>query len=177
MNDNFYITRAAAAHMLDCDVRSLSTWQNSDIDPLPVAVKGERRGQSHRYDPQALTKWKVRQELAKVLEDGAVLDLNNERAKLAKLQAAKVQLDISERKAELVAPDELLDLFTRMIMATRSHFLAMPSRWAPMLINIKTVPEMFEQLQDAVYQALTEMADRPVQDLLKMDVPESETNE
>jgi phage terminase Nu1 subunit (DNA packaging protein) len=107
MNDNFYITRAAAAYMLDCDVRSLSTYQNRDIDPLPVAEKG-KRGQSHQYDPKALVRWKVRQELARVLEDGAVLDLNNERARLASAQADKTEMDNQIKRGEY-APIEALE--------------------------------------------------------------------
>jgi phage terminase Nu1 subunit (DNA packaging protein) len=158
MNHKLYITRAAAAYLLDCDVRSLSTYQNRDVDPLPIAEKG-KRGQSHRYDPQALMKWKVRQELAKVLEDGAVLDLNNERAKLAKLQAAKVQLDLDDRAGKFVPLDNLEQEFTRIILAVRMHFLAIPAKCAPSVFACESVSETAEKIQMHVYESLTDLSE------------------
>ena len=94
--------------MLDCDVRTLSTYQKREADPLPVAVKG-KRGQSHQYDPQAVLKWKVRQALAQLMidEDGSVLDLEHERARLAKEQADKIARENAIRDGEL-APIEAL---------------------------------------------------------------------
>jgi len=94
--------------MLDCDVRTLSTYQKREADPLPVAVKG-KRGQSHQYDPQAVLKWKVRQVLAQLMidEDGSVLDLEHERARLAKEQADKIARENAVRDGEL-APIEAL---------------------------------------------------------------------
>jgi phage terminase Nu1 subunit (DNA packaging protein) len=106
MNDKFYISRPAAAYLLNCDVRSLSTYQTRDIDPLPVAEKG-KRGQSHRYDPQALMRWKLRQALAKVTNDDSPLNLEQERARLASAQADKAEMDNSVKRGEH-APVELL---------------------------------------------------------------------
>ncbi len=108
MTDTYTINRTQVAYMLDCDVRTLSTYQKRQTHPLPVAVKG-KRGQSHQYDPQAVLKWKVRQEVARlsVVDDGSVLDLEYERARLAKAQADKTERENTVRDGEL-APIEAL---------------------------------------------------------------------
>lgn len=166
-SDKFLISRAAAAHMLAVDVRSLSTYQKRDIDPLPVAVRGARRGQSHRYDPQALMKWKVRQELAQLsIDDGELLDLNNERARLAKLQAQKVQLDLDERNGQLVDVEATGELIDKLFAGCRAHLLGLPNKAAPEIHGCRTIPETAEEIRKHVYESLSELSTTSVADIM-----------
>jgi len=105
----FKINRLQAAYLLGVDERSLSTWQKRRNDPLPVLRKGTR-GTPNEYDPAALLQWYVRQELAKVIttDKGEYLNLDAERARLAKEQADGLELKNAIARREQ-APITLLE--------------------------------------------------------------------
>jgi phage terminase Nu1 subunit (DNA packaging protein) len=68
-----------------------------------------KRGQPHVYDAAELVKWRVRQEVAQLTtgDDGTVLDLTAERARLARAQSEWTELRTAERRKDL-APIELI---------------------------------------------------------------------
>lgn len=107
-NKKFTITKQQAAYMLGVDERSLSSWQKRRHDPLPVLIQG-KRGVANEYDPAALMQWQIRQALSKVVktEDGAILVLDEQRARLAKEQADQTALKNAVTRQEL-APINIL---------------------------------------------------------------------
>lgn len=104
----FTITKGEAAYLLGVDERTLTTWQGRTIDPLPVQ-RADRRGQANTYDPRLLLQWMVRQELVKVTgtESGEILDLEQERARLAKEQRISQELKNAQTRHE-TAPIEII---------------------------------------------------------------------
>jgi len=155
----FLIDQAEAGYLLGVGSRTIQTWSKRTMDPLPVAKQG-KRGTPNQYDPPELVQWYVRNELSKLdIADGEVLDLNTERAKLARLQAAKVQLDLDERGGKLYPPDLLIEYLDKMLQHIRSHLLALPSKAAPAVHSCKSVGATAEEIQKYVYDALTELSE------------------
>lgn len=94
--------------MLGATVTTLTAWQKLKVNPLPY-VKAGKTGQSNHYDPLQLTKWKVERELSKVIEiDGERLDLDEQRARLAKEQTETAALKNAQTRRE-VAPINLIE--------------------------------------------------------------------
>ena len=115
--------------MLACTVRSISTYQKMDIDPLPIAIKG-KRGQPHQFDPQDLVKWKVRQEIAKITDssDGSVLNLEAERARLASEQADRVALENAIKRSDYAPIESLQFAIADFAGQAKSLFEGIPKR-------------------------------------------------
>jgi len=58
------ITKQQVAQILDCDVRTVTTYQNQQIDPLPMLSKG-KRGTQNIYDAVAIHRWDLRRQSQK----------------------------------------------------------------------------------------------------------------
>lgn len=163
----FLIDQQQVGHMLDVDSRTVQSWSKRAASPLPIAEPG-KRGQPHRYNPQEVVRWYVQNEISRMgLADGEVLVLDAERAKLARLQARKVELDLAEREGRLMPPDTLVEFFMNLLMATRSHFLALPNKAAPAVHGCESVAETCEAIREHVYSALTELSEMTPQELMQ----------
>jgi phage terminase Nu1 subunit (DNA packaging protein) len=112
-----------AAYLLGVDEKTITAWQRRTIDPLPVQ-KADRRGQPNQYDPRLLVEWKIRQELAKVTgtDSGEILDLEQERARLAKEQRIAQELKNAQIRRE-TAPIEIISFMLSKIGAQVSAIL------------------------------------------------------
>ena len=85
-------------------------------------------------------------------------DLTAERAYLAHHQGIKAQLEVDTLKGELIPADEVLEEWSRKVMAFRSKMLALPVKTAPQLINIQDFSVAESILRRKVYNALTELS-------------------
>jgi len=104
----FSITKEEAAYLLNANVRTLTKWQNLEVNPLPI-LKAGKRGKESLYDPQVLFSWKLKRELSNVIEiDGEKLDLDEQRARLAKEQTEATALKNAQTRKE-VAPIIMLE--------------------------------------------------------------------
>ena len=81
-----------------------------------------------------------------------------ERARLLKAQADKVELEVKTLNGEYVARDEIDLHLSGMVVSMRATLLAMPSRLALRIMNLRTYPEIEACLKDHVYEALTEIS-------------------
>lgn len=97
----FTINKEQASYLLGVTVKSLTAWQKKKENALPVLKVG-KRGQSNQYDPRELLKWTVANELSKVvLIHGERLDLDEQRARLAKEQTETAALKNAQTRREL----------------------------------------------------------------------------
>ncbi len=153
------ITRKQVAEMLEVDVRSITNFQNQDIDPLPVAVPAKRGG-TNIYDAIAIHKWGIRKRLAEldIGDDGNVYDYNVERARLAHHQANNEALKEKELRRELMNVDEVERLVSQTVLAARSKLLSLPTKMAGKVQFISELPIIEGLLRDSVDEALHELA-------------------
>lgn len=94
------------------------------------------------------------------IPDGSsLLDYRTEKARLTKLQADKAQLELDERKGELVEVEEVIDEWTRTITNCRNRLLSIPSKAAPIVASLDKPGEVMRVIDDLVREALEELAD------------------
>lgn len=89
---------------------------------------------------------------------GGDLNLAHERARLAKLQADKVELDLAKMRGDLIPADEVEREWSDIIAAVRARLLALPSQAAAELAGKVPRREVEALVRRVVYQALRELA-------------------
>ncbi|MBI2603236.1 MAG: hypothetical protein HYW48_09275 [Deltaproteobacteria bacterium] len=120
----------------------------SNLDP----IKGEQQKQLYR--------------LSEILKSflGAdqfnqdKLELTQERAALAKAQAAKVRFDLELAQGKYVKIEEIEKEWDQLVLAIRGKFLALPFKLAPQLENVAAF-DAEEFLKDSIHEILQELAD------------------
>jgi len=86
------------------------------------------------------------------------LDLTEQRARLAKAQADKTELEVSVLRGDLIPGDVVKDTWDGFIAAVRAKLIGLPSTAAPRVAG-GTLREAEAELRDLVYQALAELKD------------------
>ena len=88
----------------------------------------------------------------------AGLDLNYERAVLAKLQQEKLQLEISELRGDLVRASAVEARWLDMLAAIRAKLLALPSKLAVAIASPDRIQVAQDRAQALIHEALSELA-------------------
>jgi len=146
-----------AAHVLGVTTRTLRAWD--DLPEPPPRTQG-KRGQANSYPARELVAWyldyKINQLIGNV--DGEVLDLNQERARLARAQTSRQELAIQRERGELLPAPLITVTWQSLVGAARARLLAIPSKLAARLASENRVPVIQAELQREVYEALNELA-------------------
>ena len=87
------------------------------------------------------------------------LDLQQERAALAKKQSEKLQIQIDEMNGNLLRRDDILEESARCVLAIRSKLLALPSKMTDVVYSVESRVEIHELLKAEIYEALEELAE------------------
>lgn len=158
------ITKTQVEEMLEVDARSISRYQNRDIDPLPIVTKG-KRGTANTYCAHQIMKWKIRREKEKYMpEDSTVLDYETERARLTHGQANKVEMETAVMRGDLIPADVVKEIQCDMIGRARSRLLAIPTKSAHAILNLTDLTVAQDILKEQIYEALDELADYDPED-------------
>jgi phage terminase Nu1 subunit (DNA packaging protein) len=86
-------------------------------------------------------------------------ELTAERARLAKLQSDKIQIEIDTLQGRLI-PAELVEKeWTNLVARFRARIIAIPSKLAHQVAVMQSVPEIEELIRALAYEALNELAE------------------
>lgn len=88
---------------------------------------------------------------------GDVLDLQQERAKLAQAQTEKIEIQIHQMQGDLVPAEEVTKAWQLLVGAMRARLLSMPTKAAPLVMVADSQIEAKEVLQKHVHEALNEL--------------------
>lgn len=115
------MTKEQACYMFKVDQRTVTRWQNKDVDPFPQPTMDSNIAY---YDLRDVMLWKVRQEVGRLTvgDDGEVIDYEKERARLTKAQADKAEHDNARLKRE-VAPIDVIGHVLSDVSAQLSSIL------------------------------------------------------
>jgi len=155
-------TKRELAEIFGVTPRTIENWINKGV---PVKTRGGR-GIEWDFNTPDVIEWFIE------YRTGSNSDLSKERANLAKAQAKKVNLEVRKLEGDLVSREAILNTWNEIILLSRSHLLAMPSKLTPRLIGQSDHNTIFNIIKDDVYQTLTELAEA---DPLPPDHPERET--
>jgi hypothetical protein len=114
---------------------------------------GHPRNVDNTYSAAASIKWRIDREL----HDG--LNLDAERARLARAQSEKAELDLRVRRGSLLERDEVIRDGQALVIAMRARLRALPARLAPTLSTPETYAAVRAQIAAGVDEALLEIAD------------------
>lgn len=90
--------------------------------------------------------------------------LDQERARLAKAQTERVELETRFRKEELVNANELVELYSKKVVAFKNRFLAIPKKIAAQFRSFQTPSQIEDHGEKLVYEALKELSLPEVED-------------
>jgi phage terminase Nu1 subunit (DNA packaging protein) len=86
-------------------------------------------------------------------------EFNNQRERLAAAQAEKVEAENLVRRGELVDAQEMIKIWSDVLMAIRSKLLSLPSKIGPQLVNEPDTAIIVAKIRAEVYDALTELSE------------------
>ena len=92
------------------------------------------------------------------------IDLQNERARLTKLQADRADIQLQEARGEVVRTEDVASTWADLVIAARSRLLAIPTSLTPGILAADSQNAVTELLRDAIEDALNELADTKHED-------------
>ena len=118
---------------------------------LAPRKKGEK--ETFYYWPQVLA-WRIED----VKDDPDELSLDRERARLAKNQADKYEIEVREMRGQLIRRQVVLDTWQALIGSMRSKLLAVPTKAAAQIVEPTRLAEATAVVRAFVNEALAEIA-------------------
>lgn len=99
------------------------------------------------------------------LENETIKSAKDERARLDKLRADKIEMELTIARGELMNPDDAMREWSKTVQAVRARLLSIPSKGAPLLVGTKSEAEAQNILQRLIYEALKELANPDLIDI------------
>ncbi len=134
------LTQVQAAALLSVAPRTMRDWSDAPRNP------------DGTYNGPSIVAYYV----SKMAGDE--LDLNRERARLAKEQADRTALSNAVARGDVIPSAVALQQWSDHIVAARAKLLAMPTKLGPQLINISEVNLIAAAIKAAVIESLDELA-------------------
>jgi phage terminase Nu1 subunit (DNA packaging protein) len=114
---------------LGVNYRTISRWER---DGMPVEVPGDH-GRPTQYSLPKVVAWRRAREVSLAAgsgEDGGRISLEIERAKLARQQARRTELDVRKREGGLVERAVTTAAWDEIVLTIRTRLLALPAELA-----------------------------------------------
>lgn len=138
---------------------TITQWTKAGL-PVKVARKGSK---GNEYVVADCIRWYVARESG---GEGA-LDLTQERARLAKAQADKTELEAEELRGDLARYEDISTHWTRQTAACRSRLLVIPTKIAPIIRSASTDKEASSIIEREICEALEELSGDGVPERVK----------
>lgn len=133
---------------LGIDRRSLAR----KLTDLPPDEQTEKNGRTER-------RWRLARVVAHLASPtGEGLDLNQERAALARVQRHKVEIELAELRGEVVRLPVVEQHWQGMVASMRAKLLSLPSKIAAQTAGPDRLQLVESRAQVLVYEALEEIA-------------------
>lgn len=138
---------AELARLLDLSPPRINQLSAQGIIPKP-----KTRG---RYRPVESVRGYIR--YLRELADKEQSTLTDEEIRYTRVRAEKIELELAVRRAELVPGRAAIVLWENAIAACRAKLLAVPAKMAPLVFACKTLPQIKEEIERAIHDALSEL--------------------
>ena len=89
---------------------------------------------------------------------GDQLDLQHESARFKKAQADKCELEVEEKRANLISGDLVRDTWGNILANFRARIIGLPTTIAPRVVGLN-LKDTEDEVRELVYQALDELKD------------------
>jgi terminase small subunit / prophage DNA-packing protein len=122
-------------------------WQAAGLPHRPRSAIGE----ANQYDTAEVITWLVRHEIAKASGGETAKD------RLARVQADRIEIDIAERRSQLIDAKEAEDKLCAAVIATRVQLLQLPERLAGAMDHTASFEARRDILRDEIIAALVNL--------------------
>lgn len=143
------VNKRELSEITDISQQTISEWQAKG---LPYVAGNSRHG-GNQYDTAAVIRWLRETDVAKACGGETPRD------RLARVQADRVEMEIAEKRRELIPAGEIGQEWASVIVATRQALLVVPQEVAPLCVGIDDPDPIREILQDAIEEALSRLAE------------------
>lgn len=118
------------------------------IEPVKVVKRG--RGESPEYF--------ISDAVRAYFEQDEKPDFYKEKAILTRVQREKAELELKEKRGELVVLEEVQSIYVGELLNLKQRVFAVPSRLAPYLAGIESVTDIESQITDALHEQFAEFS-------------------
>ena len=139
------VNKRQLAEIFDVSQQTLSSWQK---DGMPIDKQGSK-GVSGEYSTASCIEWRFRQ-----LHGGSDIDYNDERARLTKEQADKLERERLRDEGETFTRTEILQVIGGMLKNLTVKFTAIPPKIGPLLVGLKRPEQGKDITEGFIYEAL-----------------------
>lgn len=145
------MNKVQAAKCFNVSTNTITDWVRKGC---PFEKQG-RNGDQYIFDLPAVISWRVEQLVAQAMGMFKVGDdINTALRREAFAKAELRELELAEKRKELINVKAAVKIVERGIMDTRSLLLAMPTKLAPQLIVHRTPAPMKHAIEKAIRDAL-----------------------
>ncbi len=89
-----------------------------------------------------------------------------EKARLDRLRADKVELDLAEQRAELLPVEPVAELWAAIVSNLKARLSSIPTAAAPALASLLTTAEIQAHLEEEIHDVLIELSSGDATDFL-----------
>ena len=129
---------------------------------MPVLERSGRAGKEYSFDTAAVIEWRMNEQVAIAKSAGAPRaagEPGDATQRKANAEAQLAELKAERELGRFIAIDVVEREWLRLIANCRSKMLAVPSTSAPLAFSAETVDEARTYIENAVHEALNELAD------------------
>lgn len=150
------VNQTELCEILGKTAKTLNAWIEQG---MPVLHRGGH-GSPNQYDTEQVIGWMIQREIGKlsVHDDGTVYNFEAEKARLTHEQAEKVAMENSVRRGQLVDTEKVAGWWASIITNAKQRLLAIPTKAAPLVLGLKTLPEVRDQLETTINEVLLELS-------------------
>jgi len=87
-------------------------------------------------------------------DDGEVLNLDNEKAKLAKAQSTRINIDIDQKRSELLDKEQIRKLISNTIIRNKTHLLKLAPKISDRLNLDRKGMQMISRMVEEVLEGM-----------------------
>jgi len=138
------LNRSETAQKLNVSLTTLDNWRRKGCPHT-------KTGKQVFFDMDTLKKWLNHY-------SDKDLDYTQERAKLTRLQAEKVTLDLEQQRRKLLPLEMVILAWQGQIANARAKLLALPPKVAAQVLGMESYVELEHTIRDIIYEALDELA-------------------
>ena len=139
------LNRSETAQKLNVSLTTLDDWRRKGCPHT-------KTGKQVFFDLDDLNQWLN-------TRSGGELDYTQERAKLTKLQAKKVTLELEQQRGKLLPLKMVILAWQGQVANARAKLLALPPKAASQVIGMESYVEVEHAIRDIIHEALSELAD------------------
>jgi hypothetical protein len=133
---------------LDVSPRRVQQMVQEGVLPAPIGAEYDARACINRYI----------QSLRAQRDGGGTLTLTDERTRLARASADEKELELAQRRGEIVETAWVVEAFGRIMETFRARMLAIPAKVAPLAFECATVAEVKGVVEKELHAGLTELS-------------------